>query len=206
MIRIVVFMKILFFVIILSLGISTSASANMKATGGGEVLILDLTVSERMSRGKLDSCEYTYLLAYADYIYRNGAITFLRGSMNFAVFADAPNKPPGILLKVTAFDLDNDKHNLAPLDYAYLSSQGISYAGKESGVFEAEDGGLVVGYDAMSNPSLDLMNPLDINILRKNGRSDVSVPVNFMAYNPSTVNQFANCVMKALNALGEKLK
>ena len=77
---------------------------------------------------------------------------------------------------------------------------------EEFDVFEAEDGGLVVGYDAMSNPSLDLMNPLDINILRKNGRSDVSVPVNFMAYNPSTVNQFANCVMKALNALGEKLK
>ena len=107
----------------------------------------------------------------ADSIYRNGAITFLRGSMNFAVFADAPNKPPGILLKVTAFDLDNDKHNLAPLDYAYLSSQGISYAGKESGVFEAEDGGLVVGYDAMSNPSLDLMNPLDINILSMDWKS-----------------------------------
>ena len=36
-------MKILFFAIILSLGISSSASANMKATGGGEVIILDLT-------------------------------------------------------------------------------------------------------------------------------------------------------------------
>lgn len=199
-------MKNIFYIIILSLGISSSASANMKATGGGEVVILDLKVSERMSRGKLDSCEYTYLLAYADYIYRNGAITFLRGSMNFAVFADAPDKPPMILLKVTAFDLDNDKHNLASLDYAYFSSQGISYAGKESGVFEAEDGGLVVGYDAMSNPSLDLMNPLEINILRKNGRSDVSIPTNFMTYNPSIINEFGNCILKALNVLDEKFK
>ena len=72
----------------------TPSAAQDRATGGGEVLLLDVVVTERMSLGQLDSCEITYLLAYEDYIYRNGLITFLRGSIAFAAFVSSPDAAP----------------------------------------------------------------------------------------------------------------
>lgn len=184
----------------------TPMAAQEKATGGGEVVLLELLATERMSLGKLDSCELTYYLAYEDYIYRNGAITVLRGSMNFAGFTDAPDKGPAYLFKVTAFDLTGEALDLAPLKYAYLSSRGVSYAGKEFVVGAAEDGGLLVGYDALANFALSFTDPISLNITRVGGRSDVAVPVDFMMHNPTISKQHAECSLKLLDVLSEKFK
>ena len=184
--------------------VPTGALAQDRATGGGEVLLLELISTERMSRGKLDACELTYLLAFEDYIYRNGAVTFLRGSMNFAGFISSADKGPAFVFKVTAFDLIGETHKLAPLEYAYLSSQGISYAGKEFLSAAAEDGGLIVGYDALANVSLSFLDPISLNIMRKGGGSDVAIPVNFMMHDPSVGEQYAACTTKLLDALMEK--
>lgn len=184
--------------------LSSPVASQDRATGGGTVLLLDLTASERKSRGQLDACELTYLLAYEDYIYRNGAVTFLRGSMSFIGFANEPEKGPAFLFKVTAFDLVGETHKLAPLEYAYLSSQGVSYAGKEFVIGAAEDGGLLVGYEALSNFSLSFLDPVALNIMRKDGASDVAIPVDFMMHDPSVGGQYATCAGKLLDVLKEK--
>ena len=194
-----------FMVLALLLALASPVASEDRATGGGAVLLLDLTISERKSRGRLDACELTYLLAYEDYIYRNGAVTFLRGSMSFIGFANEPEKPPAFLFKVTAFDLVGETHKLAPLDYAYLSSQGLSYAGKEFVIGAAEDGGLLVGYEALSNFSLSFLNPLSLNITKKGGSSDIAIPVNFLMHDPSVGGQYAVCVGKLLDMLQDKL-
>jgi len=194
-----------FLALALLLALASPVASEDKATGGGAVLLLDLTASERKSRGRLDACELTYLLAYEDYIYRNGAVTFLRGSMNFAGFVNEPEKGPAFLFKVTAFDLVDETHKLAPLDYAYLSSQGLSYAGKEFAIGAADDGGLVVGYEAFSNFSLSFLEPLSLNITRQGGSSDVAIPVNFMMHDPGIGTQYAICMGKLLDMLKEKL-
>ena len=72
-------MKRVFILTAFLMAFSSLAVAQDTATGGGEVVLMELTLTERMSRGKLDSCELTYYLAYEDYIYRNGGITILRG-------------------------------------------------------------------------------------------------------------------------------
>ena len=184
--------------------ICSPAASKDKATGGGATRLLDLTTTERMSRGKLDACELTYLLAFEDYIYRNGAVTFLRGSMSFSGFINTPEKGPAFLFKVTAFDLVGESHKLAPLEYAYLSSQGVSYAGKEFVIGTAEDGGLLIGYEAMTNFSLNFLDPVSLNIMRIGGGSDVAIPVNFMMHDPSIAKKYAACTIKLLDALQDK--
>lgn len=184
----------------------TPMFAQEKATGGGEVVLLELLATERMYLGKLDSCELTYYLAYEDYIYRNGAITVLRGSMMFAGFVNATDKGPAYIFKVTAFDLTDEALDLVPLKYAYLSSGGVSYAGKEFVVGAAEDGGLLVGYDALANFTLSFMGPISLNITKVGGSSDVAVPVDFMMHNSDISNQYLECSLKLLDILSEKFK
>ena len=182
----------------------TPLAALDKATGGGEIVILDLVATERMSVGKLDSCELTYLIAYEDYIYRNGAITLLRGSMNFAGFTSASDKGPAYLFKVTAFDVVGNQPYLAPLKYAYLSSKSSSYAGKEYVIGAAEDGGLLVGYDAFAHFGLIFTDPISLNITREGGNSDVSIPIDLMTYNQVTSLQHTECVLKLIDVLRDK--
>lgn len=183
----------------------TPVAAQDRATGGGEVLLLDLMVTERMSLGSLDSCEITYLLAYEDYIYRNGLITFLRGSISFSGFVNLPNAAPAIIFKVTAFDLEGEQHVLAPLKYAYLNSGGVSFAGKEIGVQTAEDGGIVIGYDLFSN-MFDPFEPLSLNITKEGGHSDVSIPVNFGMNDPAIALDYGECLLQFIDVLTEKLQ
>lgn len=188
---------------VLSLAFSPLVAQD-RATGGGEVVVMELVATERMSLGRLDSCELTYLLAYEDYIYRNGAITFLRGSMNFAGFINDLDKNPTYLFKVTAFDFDGQSYDLSPLKYAYLSTQDISYAGKEFVIGAAEDGGLVVGYDAFSNIAMSFTDPISLNITREEGSSDVMVPVYFMMHDPNVSLQYTECMLHLLSALGDQ--
>jgi len=178
-------------------------SNQKRVTGGGEVRVMEVVVTERKSRGKLDACELTYILAFEDYIYRDGAMTFLRGSMNFSGFINDADKQPAFLFKVTAFDLLAEGQKLAPLEYAYLSTNNISYAGKEFTIINASDGGLVVGYD-LANATLSFIDPIFLNITRKGGQSDVAVPVDFMKYDPSAGMQHAACVLKLLDVLSDK--
>lgn len=184
----------------------TPLAAQDRATGGGEVLLLDVVATERMSLGKLDSCEITYLLAYEDYIYRNGLITLLRGSIAFAAFVSSPDAAPAIVFKVTAFDLEGEQHVLAPLKYAYLNSGGVSYAGKELGVEAAEDGGILIGYDAFANISLNPVEPISLNITREGGNSDVSIPVDFGMYDPSIIQNYGECMLQLIDVITEKLQ
>lgn len=188
---------------VLSLAFSPLVAQD-RATGGGEVVVMELVATERMSLGRLDSCELTYLLAYEDYIYRNGAITFLRGSMNFAGFINDLDKNPTYLFKVTAFDFDGQSYDLSPLKYAYLSTQDISYAGKEFVIGAAEDGGLVVGYDAFSNIAMSFTDPISLNITREEGSSDVMVPVYFMMHDANVSLQYTECMLQLLSALGDQ--
>ena len=174
-----------------------------RATGGGEVRVMEVVATNRKSRGKLDACEISYILAFEDYIYLDGGITFLRGSLSLAGFTNDADREPAFLFKITAFDLLAEGHKLAPLEYAYLSTDNISYAGKESTIIDASDGGLVVAYD-VSNSSLNFTEPLTLNIMRKDGRSDVAVPVNFMEADLNAGVSYAACMLSLLEVLTNK--
>ncbi|MDC1521099.1 hypothetical protein N8446_02155 [Planktomarina temperata] len=178
-------------------------SNQKRATGGGEVRVMEVVATNRKSRGKLDACEISYILAFEDYIYLDGGITFLRGSLSLAGFTNDADREPAFLFKVTAFDLLAEGHKLAPLEYAYLSTDNISYAGKESTIIDASDGGLVVAYD-VSNSSLNFIEPLTLNIMRKDGRSDVAVPVNFMEADLNAGVSYAACMLNLLEVLTNK--
>lgn len=182
--------------------------AQQRVTGGGVLEILEVEFYERKSRGKLDSCEITYLIAFQDHVYRQGKLSAIRGSVNFMGFIDASDKPPAVLLKVTAFDLDNDGgYKIAPLEYAYISTEGQSYAGKEFVVGPAEDGGLLVGYEVFKNMYLGVQvsEQMAINFTRKSGRSDISVPVNFARFNPNAWMSYTKCSMELIDGIINKL-
>ena len=187
---------------------SMFAYAQERVTGGGILEVLDVEFFERKSRGKLDSCEITYLIAFQDHVYRQGKLSAIRGSVNFMGFIDSPDKAPAVLLKVTAFDLDNNGgYKIAPLEYAYISSQEQSYAGKEFVVGPAEDGGLLVGYEALKNMYLGVQvsEQMSINFTRKSGRSDISVPVNFGRFNPNATLSYSKCSMELIDGIVNKL-
>ena len=169
---------------------------------------MDFFVTERMSRGQLDGCEMTYFIAFEDYIHRQGAVSALRGSVAFYGFIDNKDKPPVILLKATAFDFDGTKLNLAPLDYAYVMAAGNSYAGKEYVVGPSEDGGLLVGYDALTNVFLgtQLSEAFSINITRRGSNSDVAIPVNFLIHDTDETMKYTECSLKLLDRLMQKFQ
>jgi hypothetical protein len=104
--------------------LSTACLAQDVATGGGRVALTDLTFNERTVEGGLDACELTYLVGFEDYIYRKGDLVFLRGSISMSALSRSPDKPPGIFLKVTAFDLVGANPQFAPLNYVFLSAKG----------------------------------------------------------------------------------
>ena len=52
-------MKSVYILTVFLMSFSSVAVAQDTATGGGEVVLMELTATERMSRGKLDSCELT---------------------------------------------------------------------------------------------------------------------------------------------------
>ena len=167
--------------------------------GGGAVSLMELDTSERRTQGKLNGCELTYILAYEDYIYRKGAITFLRGSLNFSSF----DKNPAFLLKVTAFDLQGNSAIDVPLSYAYLSSQTKSYAGMESTIVPSDDGGLLVMYPITAASSLSFLDPLTINISRKDGTTDLGIPIDVTSHDAELALNFANCALN-LTAMMKK--
>lgn len=173
----------------------TNQASNMSLLkvmpGGGSVSLMEVYASERKTRGKLNGCELTYFLAFEDYVYRKGAITFLRGALNFSSF----NKNPALLLKVTAFDLQGSDTIDAPLSYAYLSNQTKSYAGMESSLFPSEDGGLLVMYPITSASSLSFLEPLTINISRKAGKTDLGIPIDVTSHDSEAALRFANCAI-----------
>jgi len=203
-------MKPWFFVILFLAATETSiAEPNDRATGGGRVVLASAQVTERTSKGKLDACEIVYTLLFQDYIYRNGGVTMLRGSVSMAGFIEAKEKPPAILLKATAFDLIGDKISLSPLSYAYISANGKSYAGNEFGKFTCEDGGLCVGYNILDTKNVALLgsigNAFNISITRANGHSDVSIPINLLRDKPDASQSFSACVIKLLDAVRKKI-
>ena len=159
--------------------------------GGGAVSIMEIDTSERRTRGKLNGCELTYTLAFEDNIYRKGAITFLRGALNFSSF----DMYPAFLFKVTAFDLQGNSAIEAPLSYAYLSSKTKSYAGIESTIVPSDDGGLLVMYPITSASSLSFLEPLTINISRKDGKTDLGIPMDVTSHDAETALKFANCAI-----------
>ena len=181
------------------------AFAELKATGGGSVQVIDLTFEKRMSRGRLNGCEISYLLGFEDYVYRQGAVTALRGSLNFYGFINAPDKSPAYIFKVTAFDFVEGQYIPAPLDYAYLSNDKASLAGREHVVSQAEDGGLLVGYDALSLADFDLLGVKAFNVTRAGGSSDVSVPIDLLQINADIYQNFAKCSSELLDNIIQKL-
>ena len=185
---------------------STIAQSQDIATGGGNVVLYEAQTHERTVSGQLDACEMTYLIAFEDHIYRRGDIVFLRGAFSLNGVINRTDKAPFITFKVTAFDVVNDKPVRAPIYYAYIVSNGISYANKEFTKFACEDGGYCTGYELMANPELAVVGQsgLSINFNRHNGGSDVQVPVNFMRDKPQETANFAECSSKLINAIIKK--
>lgn len=184
------------------------ANAGDRATGGGNVKVIELEHTERMSRGQLDACELRYIVAFEDNIYRQGGITFLRGAVSLIGMVQHADKSPGILLKVTAFDLVGDKPAFAPLSLGYLTADGKSYAGKQSGSFKCDDGGQCVAYDFFNNPGLSiaLSQEFELNITRANGDSDVSVPIHIAHDFPAVSAEFSGCTLKLADLLMKKFQ
>ena len=169
----------------------TTEDPSKVTPGGGSVSMMELYTSDRRTRGKLNGCELTYILAFEDNFYRRGAITFLRGSLNFSSF----DKNPAFLLKVTAFDLQGNDAIEVPLSYAYLSNQIKSFAGMESSIFPSDDGGLLVMYPITSASSLSFLEPLTITISRKDGKTDLGIPLDVTSHDAETALKFANCAI-----------
>ena len=126
--------------------------------------------------------------------------------MVFTGFIDSPDKGPAVLFKATAFDFINNQPVIAPLEYAYLSASGASYVGEEYTLGQAEDGGLLVGYDALRNPMLStqIFDNIQLNITRLNGRSDIAIPLDILANAPEKVLKLNNCSIELLNNLQTK--
>lgn len=185
---------------------SANALAGDSATGGGQVRVMELENTNRMSKGQLDACELRYIVAFEDNIYRQGGITFLRGAVSLMGLIQQADKPPGILLKVTAFDLVGDKPNFAPLSLAYLTANGKSYAGKQSGTFTCDDGGQCVAYSFFDDPDLAiaLSQSFEINITRANGNSDVSVPIRVARDFPKVSVGYSQCTVQLADLLMKK--
>jgi hypothetical protein len=190
----------------LSLSVASNSHAGDTATGGGQVVVAELEHTNRNSKGQLDACELRYIVAFQDNIYRQGAVTFLRGAVSFMGLIQEADKPPGILLKVTAFDLVGEKPVFAPLSLAYLTANGKSYAGKQSGTFTCEDGGQCVAYNFFDDPDLaaSLGQTFEINITRANGSSDVRVPINVLRDFPKVSADFSNCSLELADLLMRK--
>ena len=195
----------LFAVIVIPLVIASAGAAQDAATGGGGVRLLDVKSWERTAGGKLDACEITFGVGFEDFIYRNGALVVLKGAVSF--MANPGDKIPAIVLKVSAFDYENDKLRSTPISYAYLSVAGNSYAGKEVTKFTCEDGGLCLGYDAMKYLELGqaIGNEFEINFNRRPGGSDVRVPLSILRERPKESMAYSQCVLKLLDVIMEKL-
>lgn len=183
-------------------------AAQDAATGGGAVTLVDLRIDERTRSGKLDACELVYLIGFEDHIYRRGEVTALRGSLQLSALIEAPNKPPIVAFKVTAFDIIGAKtHQFAPLHYAFITAKGTSFAGKESGKFTCEDGGVCMAFSVFENERLLealIDGAFEINVTRQPGGSDVRVPVNFARDKPEVAARFANCTLKLIEVMQEK--
>ncbi len=130
----------------------------------------------------------------------------LRGGLSVWGFVNDKKQPPAISFKNTAFDVQGGVPKLSPLEYAYLSVSGVSYAGKEVAKFASEDGGLFMGYELLKYPelALSLKGALEINFNRAKGRSDLSIPVNISRDKPEVAEKQSQCVLKLIAALKAK--
>jgi len=187
--------------------VSTTIAEDV-ATGGGAVALMGAEATNRMTRGKLDACELSYRVAFEDHIYRQGGITVIRGNLSLWGMINEPDKVPAVFLKVTAFDTNGQTLKLSPLDYAYLSVGGQSYAGKEIAKLPSDDGGLMMLYDMVTNPdlALGLDGQISISITRQGGRSDVSIPMYLQRDKPEAALQHTKCVGELLKAIQAKFK
>lgn len=181
--------------------------AQETATAGGAVSIIEAEVTERNIEGELDACEFRYKLGFQDNIYKNGAMVALRGSVSFKANSKS-KKRPIMILKVTGFDINGSKSELFNINYAYLSSQGTSFAKKEYTKFTCDDGGLCVGYDFISNPALIPMLPekIEINFNRSSGSSDISVPINLNLNSPQEAKKMLVCKAKLFDIIGKNIQ
>jgi hypothetical protein len=183
------------------------ASAQGVATGGGSVALANLAFDERTSGGTLNACELVYTIVYEDNIYRRGDPVVLRGAFN--MFDAGEGKGMGLGFKITMFDVVADKPKLAPINYAFISAKGQSYAGKEITTGDAEDGGLLVVYDIVNIPSLYaalLSGNIELNFNRRTGGSDVSVPVNLFEKRSDTALNFIRCSNKLTEGVMRRLQ
>lgn len=188
---------------------TTPSVAGDMATGGGNVFLIDLRFDERTRQGHLDACELVYMVGFQDHIYRRGEMSALRGSLQLSALIEAPDKPPIISFKVTAFDLMGTQATpqFAPLHYAFLSANGTSFAGKEAGKFTCDDGGICMAFSIFDNPTLLealLDGTFEINVTRRPGGSDVRVPVNIARDKPETAMKFAGCTLKLIEVMKKK--
>ena len=179
------------------------------ATGGGTVEFIELTAHERTIEGELDACELVYLLGFQDHIYRGGATVALRGSVSVTALRNHPEKEPGIMLKVTAFDFVGSQPRLAPINYAFLSAGPNSFAKKESGTFRCDDGGFCAAYGFFKATGIAeglIDGEIAITFNRSPGASDVKVPISLAQGKPEAHDRFVRCLLTLLPVIEQKLE
>lgn len=181
--------------------LSSAVPAVSQATGGGQIIHTDARFFERRAGGVLDACELTYAVGYDDFIYRNGNLVFVRGSLSMQALE--PPAPPLFVVKVAAFDVADGQVFLAPMDYAYLSINGRSFAGEEAARFRCEDGGVCLAYQLSSHPELAVapISGFSVAYNRKPRATDVAIPVNILQAAPQAAFDYSDCVDRLLDDL-----
>jgi hypothetical protein len=174
--------------------------------GGGPVTITDITIHERTQRGRLNACELEYKLWFSDHMYRRGEPVALIGAVSF--MSGAKDRQPVLALKVRGRDFISGKFVPFDISYAFFKTDKASYAGKEGGVFECEGDGACVAYAALDHPELFDAIPARFSIVftRKNGGTDISIPMDLLRVAPQKVVAFSQCMGKLLDQIEKSLK
>jgi hypothetical protein len=94
---------------------------------------------------------------------------------------------------MAALDFDGDTFAAAPMNYAFLSAGGRSYAHKEVSSFQCEDEGLCAVYTADGELARAIGGGFEVSYNRGPNGSDVAVPVNLLRTRPRVAEDFAAC-------------
>lgn len=181
--------------------------AQETVTGGGTLNITEIEVHERTNRGKINACEIEYKVWFEDHLYKKGAPVALIGAVS--LLWNDPKRQPVLALKVRGRDFISNQFVPFDISYAFFKTATVSYAGKEGGSFPCEGDGACVAYAALEHP--DLMEAIvstsfSIIFLRKNGTTDIVVPMNLMRYTPRKMLTFSECVVKIISEIQKTLR
>ncbi len=181
-----------------------SAEETGLATGGGKVRVLRQDMQKRTSGGVIDGCEITFTVAFEDFIYKKGGISFAQGGI---ALWGASKGQPLISLKVTTLDLIGNQTELTPLPYASVIVGSALIKPVPQGIFACDDGGFCSANEFYSN-AVSLLGivsepRLELSLQRREGGADVKVPFEIKA---DVASSFGACADEFIVSVETKLK